>query len=84
MSSASVRYYRMDILQAAKKKYGANQIAFEEMDGVFRIRSVRTPLEFGFDVERGVRTAYETSVRTHGGPWGSLAEAAQFFGVEKR
>lgn len=84
MSGTKLSYHRADIVQAAIVKFATKKLALEEMNGEFRIRSVRTPIEFGWDEERKVRTAYETNVRTFAGPFKSLAELAQALGVEKR
>ena len=79
-----MKYHHSDIVQAAIKRYRTKQLALEEVNGTFRIRTVRTSIEFGYDAVRNVRTAYETNVRTLAGPFGSLTEMAKFLGVENR
>lgn len=81
--SASPKYHRTDIVEAAVKAHGKRRkLAFEELDGTFRIRTIGGPVrELNID---GVRHLIEKDVETVAGPWKSLAEAAEHFGVKKR
>lgn len=78
-----MKYHSEDIVAAAAKRYGKRRkLALEELGGEFRIRSVGGPMrDLVID---GVRHLVERDVTTYAGPFKSLAEAAQFFGVKKR
>jgi len=77
-----MKYYRTDVLTAAKKHFGRKQLALEEVDGVFRIRTVRDSFKKEVVID-GIRHLYEDS-KTLAGPWKTLADAAKFFGVKQR
>ena len=80
-----LRYHRIDIVEAASKKFGIkmSRIALEEVNGEFRVRSMAGPTEEHVSID-GVHHIYEKNVKTYAGPWKTLAEAAAFFGVKKR
>ncbi|TAL42391.1 MAG: hypothetical protein EPN91_08405 [Salinibacterium sp.] len=78
-----MKYHRTDIVEAAIKRFGKRKkLALEEVGGLFRVRSVGGPMrEVVID---SVRHLIERDVVTYAGPFNSLAECAQFFGVKKR
>lgn len=83
-SSPKKKYHRADIVQAAVKRFGKKwKIALEEWPlGKFRIRTIGG-LMSDITID-GVRHLVEKDVQTLAGPFDSLAEIAQHFGVEPR
>ena len=76
------KYHRADIVQAAVKRFGKKwKIALEELPlGKFRIRTVGGPMDDL--IIDGIRHLIERDVQTLAGPFDSLAEIAQHFGVK--
>ena len=90
--SAAKKYYRTDIVKAAIKRFSkkpalasgarSSGLALEELNGELRVRTVGGPMrDLIID---GVRHLLEKDVKVYAGPFNSLAECAEFFGVKKR
>lgn len=71
-------YHRADVCEAARKHYRRKEIALEETDGVFRLRSMSG------NWARVDGLARETDVVEYGSRFKSLADVARSLGVARR